>query len=201
MDVLLWDARFFCANKVAEGCTIPVEHLLAIYAYCYESALYRHVQDALQSRAESHAVAPFIGHLTRALAALPPYDGVCYVMVPATSFDPGECVPQPERCVQFPTFLSATADYSIVRRWVQQGESALFVLQPKTGKLVGPYSAEPRDQEVVFQPGSVWEPVQLLKPHVNEEQNRKYQAYRERLVEQCQEPGYLPTTIVELREV
>ena len=80
--------------QVAEGCKMAVEHLLAMFVYTYESALYRHVQDALQATGVDHPVAPFIPFLNGALAVMDKYDGPCYIVAPTPIFDPDEYVPK-----------------------------------------------------------------------------------------------------------
>ena len=61
---------------------------------------------------------------------------------------------QEDRWVQYPTFVSATAHYPLARQWMHDTESMLFIVQGVHGKCIGPYAADPGDEEVLPDRGS-----------------------------------------------
>mmetsp|Transcript_63390 Transcript_63390/g.105601 ORF Transcript_63390/g.105601 Transcript_63390/m.105601 type:complete len:86 (+) Transcript_63390:1-258(+) len=80
-------------------------------------------------------------------------------------------------------------------------ESMLFIVQGVHGKCIGPYAADPGDEEILFAAGTCFKVTELLSHMGDETEIRKYHAARQRLAEMCQEPGYLPAAIAEMQEV
>eukprot|EP00667_Euglena_gracilis_P000147 EG_transcript_147 len=202
MDVLLFEASFALASSVAAGCNLAAEHYLALYLFTCESMIYRLVQNALRSddADDEQYLRPFLDCLLQALEALPDYRMPCYI---ATSLpvDVDEYAQHVDQVLRFPTLVSATADYGALRRWMKEGESTVFVVQPRHAKHVAPYTSHPLCQEVVFLPGTCFRVAAVYTASPEELEHRRYAEYRKKLATMAGEPGKLPEAIVELVEV
>jgi hypothetical protein len=208
MELILWDARFFIATKVANGCEFPLEAILLLYFYTYTCTFWKLLNQNLKpSGSAKEAVQartwnPIINMLQRTLNLLPSPRGpefqTAYVVCSSVQYD---VVESEGVVITVPIFLSATSDFQLARLLIKDNLHLLYVIKHRRGKSISAYSCCEAESEVLFPPGAKFRVRQVLQATGNPEQDKEYTDYRVWLMQQAGQPGRLPATIVELHDI
>ena len=196
MTDILWDAKVFVVPLVGtKEWGINHGQMLIIYAYTYESDIYRVVNKALrlgdQGCIEKWSF--FIYWLEEALAQLPRYSGEVYRGI--------GIVPDKEqyavgREVTWSAFSSTSVKWKVAHGFLTGGSGMVFAIRSRSGREIQQYSYYNSEAEVLFPPSRRFRVIRWCKAalySILSPENREWNEYQLEGDEEC--------VLIEMEEV
>ncbi len=153
----VWDAKVFAIHKLASGTTtLPPHDLITLALLTNNPHVYRAVNTAILTNAlNDKVVRAYVSALYKALRTLPRYVGEAYI----GSENAQRNMYTIGQSFSWQHFASASTLWKVAlenapRFTTKTHEGVVFIVQSKTGRAVGPYSAFSFDAEVIFLPGT-----------------------------------------------
>jgi len=146
------------SNSALSPASLALEpvHLATLHLYTGQPSIRNQVEKTLLQWNQNQPWQPFVLALEQAVARLPVIQGVVYravdIRFDAKSMAIGNRV-------KWSTFSSCSQDWQNGADIIRQERGIIFIVQSLSGRVLGKYSSNPVDAEVIFLPGTEFEIV------------------------------------------
>jgi len=155
------------ANNFNHISDLSIKQIACIHLYTIESPFYKELNRVMRSGTfqERQKYTDYIYYLSEALDLLPNYCGSVYRGIDCEILSKQQI----GKMIVWPGFSSATLSLHLAYSFLKEKKSGtLFLIESKTGKNISKYSAEQREEEVLFGPNSRFKIISC----VDEEQRK-----------------------------
>eukprot|EP01006_Ploeotia_vitrea_P016305 TRINITY_DN46903_c0_g1_i1.p1 TRINITY_DN46903_c0_g1~~TRINITY_DN46903_c0_g1_i1.p1 ORF type:complete len:315 (+),score=32.63 TRINITY_DN46903_c0_g1_i1:62-946(+) len=169
MHVLVFDMKVFAALRVATGHTSDLWDAAVLFAYTYDSDLFRRANRAmrLNNTTQIEYWRPFIYWVDKALNAVPSalqpiqvYRGISTRVADILN------IYQPGLTVHWAAFSSTSLSWKVARQFLSSGEGVVFIVHGKSCRPIQQFSSYPYEKELLFPPNTKFRVRQIFKVDV-----------------------------------
>jgi hypothetical protein len=165
LEHTLWSGKIHIVKVLAteENPVLDPIHLLALYMYTGNLAIFKSTNLALSDWSETNPWNPFVFTLYSAVERLPPYAGEVYRAIDAPFSSKDYAVGTK---VQWNNFAICSKEWRNSAELISLKRGTIFIVQSKSGRDVSKYAKSRMDAEILFNPGSTFKVTNLYKPDV-----------------------------------